>query len=106
DPDDWNLDPGRLSEAATSTTKAVIVSHLHGGVVPMREVMEFAAQRGLRVVEDAAQCPGATVQGRRAGTWGDVGTLSFGGAKPLTARARRRRPPPPPHPHPHARGAA
>jgi perosamine synthetase len=37
------------------------------------------------VIEDAAQCPGALVQGRRAGTWGDVGTLSFGGSKLLSA---------------------
>jgi len=36
-------------------------------------------------VEDAAQAPGATVQGRPAGTWGDVGTLSFGGSKLLCA---------------------
>ncbi|MBY0457491.1 MAG: DegT/DnrJ/EryC1/StrS family aminotransferase, partial [Gemmataceae bacterium] len=35
--------------------------------------------------EDAAQCPGAVVDGRPAGTWGDVGTLSFGGSKLLTA---------------------
>src|SRR5262249_53792166 len=57
----------------------------HGGVVPMREVMEFAAAQDLGVIEDAAQCPGALVQGRRAGTWGDVGTLSFGGSKLLSA---------------------
>src|SRR5205814_3527552 len=47
--------------------------------------MEFAAARGIRVIEDAAQCPGALVQGRRAGTWGDAGVLSFGGSKLLTA---------------------
>src|SRR5207248_10385195 len=35
--------------------------------------------------EDAAQAPGSRVQGRMAGTWGDVGTLSFGGSKLLTA---------------------
>src|SRR5262249_51940788 len=59
--------------------------HLHGGLVPMAEVTAFAAERGLRVIEDAAQATGATVQGRRAGTWGDVGVLSFGGSKLLTA---------------------
>ncbi|HZT82571.1 MAG TPA: aminotransferase class I/II-fold pyridoxal phosphate-dependent enzyme, partial [Gemmataceae bacterium] len=85
DPANCNLAPERLAEAVGPATKAVIASHLHGGLVPMREVMEFAAARGLRVVEDAAQCPGAVVQGRPAGTWGDVGTLSFGGSKLLTA---------------------
>jgi dTDP-4-amino-4,6-dideoxygalactose transaminase len=84
-PDNWNLDPSRLEEAFTPTTKAVIVSHLHGGVVPMTEVMNWAGRHGVKVIEDAAQCPGATVEGRRAGTWGDVGVLSFGGSKLLTA---------------------
>src|SRR5262249_4830481 len=64
---------------------AILVSHLHGGLVPMREVMEVARAREIAVIEDAAQCPGATVQGRLAGTWGDAGVLSFGGSKLLTA---------------------
>ncbi len=85
DPDNWNLDPGKLAAAFRPATRAVIVSHLHGGVVPMREVMELTAARGTPVIEDAAQQPGATVQGRRAGTWGDVGILSFGGSKLLSA---------------------
>jgi dTDP-4-amino-4,6-dideoxygalactose transaminase len=63
----------------------VVCSHLHGGIVPMREVVEIARKHGIGVVEDAAQAPGATVQGRPAGTWGDVGTLSFGGSKLLAA---------------------
>lgn len=85
DPDNWNLDPARLAGAFSLATKALIVSHLHGGVVPMREVMELAAARGIPVIEDAAQQPGAIVQGRKAGTWGDVGILSFGGSKLLSA---------------------
>jgi dTDP-4-amino-4,6-dideoxygalactose transaminase len=85
DPKTGNMDPGRLAEAITPATKAILVSHLHGGLVPMREVMELARARGITVIEDAAQCPGARVQGRRAGTWGDAGVLSFGGSKLLTA---------------------
>jgi dTDP-4-amino-4,6-dideoxygalactose transaminase len=84
-PHNWNLDPGRLEAALTPQTRAVICSHLHGGIVPMREVMELAGRHGIGVVEDAAQAPGATVQGKPAGTWGDVGTLSFGGSKLLSA---------------------
>jgi perosamine synthetase len=85
DPDNWNLDPTRLAEAVSPATKAVLVSHLHGGVVPMPAVMEFAAARGLPVIEDACQMPGAVVCDKRAGTWGDVGVLSFGGSKLLSA---------------------
>jgi dTDP-4-amino-4,6-dideoxygalactose transaminase len=85
DPDNWNLSAERLAEALGPATRAVIASHLHGGLVPMREVTELAAARAVRVIEDAAQAPGATVQGRPAGTWGDVGVLSFGGSKLLSA---------------------
>jgi perosamine synthetase len=85
DPDNWNLSAERLAEAVGPRTRAMIVSHLHGGQVPMPEVMELARSRGLAVVEDAAQAVGATVAGRRAGSWGDVGVLSFGGSKLLSA---------------------
>lgn len=85
DPNNWNLAPERLESAFGPETRAVIVSHLHGGMVPMREVMGIAQARGLQVVEDAAQAPGAMIQGRKAGAWGDVGVLSFGGSKLLCA---------------------
>jgi dTDP-4-amino-4,6-dideoxygalactose transaminase len=85
DADNWNLDPRQFSAAISPTTKALIVSHLHGGLVPMAEVMDIARQHRFAVIEDACQQPGALVQGKRAGTWGDVGILSFGGSKLLTA---------------------
>ncbi len=85
DPASWQVSLDRLPEAVAPATKVVIASHLHGGMVPMARLMAFAEQRGLRVIEDAAQCPGAWVDGRRAGTWGDVSILSFGGSKLLTA---------------------
>src|SRR5262249_38185003 len=81
----WNLDLQSLEAAIGPSTKVILASHLHGGVVAMAEVMEIARRRGLAVIEDAAQMPGAMVQGRKAGTWGDVGILSFGGSKLLTA---------------------
>jgi perosamine synthetase len=85
DADNWNLAPESLAAAFGPATRAVIVSHLHGGLVPMREIMALAGQHAVAVIEDAAQAPGARVQGRAAGTWGDVGIFSFGGSKLLTA---------------------
>jgi perosamine synthetase len=84
-PGNWNLLPEHLAAAVGPRTRAAIVSHLHGGVVPMPAVHAVAKRHGLRVIEDAAQGPGAWVHGRRAGTWGDVGVLSFGGSKLLSA---------------------
>lgn len=85
DPQTWCLDAGRIEQAVSPATRAIIVSHLHGGLADMERVRRVAAEQQLLVVEDACQCPGAVVQGRPAGSWGDVGVLSFGGSKLLTA---------------------
>lgn len=84
-PGNWNLDPAQLAAAIGPKTKAIIASHLHGGVVDMPAVMEIARSRQLVVIEDAAQMPGAWVHGRIAGAWGDAGVLSFGGSKLISA---------------------
>jgi dTDP-4-amino-4,6-dideoxygalactose transaminase len=85
DPNNWNLNPELIVEAISSNTRAVLVSHLHGGVVPMKRLVESAREHGLRVIEDACQAPGALIEGRKAGTWGDAGVISFGGSKLLSA---------------------
>jgi dTDP-4-amino-4,6-dideoxygalactose transaminase len=93
DPRTWCLDArqigepawGQLPQVVGSRTRAMIVSHLHGGLAVMRQLCELARQRGLAIVEDACQAPGALVAGEVAGTWGDVGVLSFGGSKLLSA---------------------
>jgi perosamine synthetase len=79
------IEPTHLEVAASPATKAILVSHLHGGLVPMQAVLAFARARGIAVVEDACQATGATVEGRPAGAWGDLGVFSFGGSKLLTA---------------------
>jgi dTDP-4-amino-4,6-dideoxygalactose transaminase len=84
-PGNWNLDTERLDAALSPATKAIIVSHLHGGVVAMPRVRDIADRHGIVVIEDACQAHGAVAFGRRAGTWGDLGVLSFGGSKLLTA---------------------
>ncbi len=78
-------DVRQIEAAMTNRTRAIIVSHLHGNLVPMREICSIAAERGIAVIEDACQAPGAMIDGQRAGTFGDVGVLSFGGSKLLTS---------------------
>jgi dTDP-4-amino-4,6-dideoxygalactose transaminase len=84
-PRSWCLASDRLEAAASAQTKAIIVSHLHGGLADMPAICDWARQREVAVVEDACQAHGATVAGRTAGAWGDVAVLSFGGSKLLTA---------------------
>src|SRR6185436_10921464 len=81
----WALDISQISLAISPQTKAVIASHLHGTLVDMPGLMNVAQQHNLAVVEDACQVTGAVVQGKPAGSWGDVGVHSFGGSKLLTA---------------------
>ena len=89
--DTWCLDEEQLANslredaANPNRLKAIIVSHMHGGLANMPKVMQLAAQHGLHVVEDACQVPGATIEGQPAGSWGHAGVLSFGGSKLLTA---------------------
>lgn len=74
-----------LEQATSMQTRAAIISHLHSGVANMPAIMKWAADRDVRVVEDACQAPGAMIENKIAGSWGDVGVLSFGGSKLLTA---------------------
>lgn len=81
----WCLDAEALANVRRERVKAVIVSHLHGGLAEMPKIMQLARERNWAVVEDACQQPGAVLEGRAVGSWGDVGVLSFGGSKLLTA---------------------
>jgi dTDP-4-amino-4,6-dideoxygalactose transaminase len=83
--DSWAIDPTLIEPALAARTRAIIVSHLHSSIAPMREIMAIARKRELRVIEDACQAHGALVDGRMAGTWGDIGVWSFSGSKLLTA---------------------
>lgn len=84
-PDNWCIDSELVAAAISNRTKAIIVSHLHGGLADVERIRQIAAEHGLRVVEDACQAPGAMTAGQAVGTLGDVGVLSFGGSKLLTA---------------------
>lgn len=81
----WTLDVEQVRTALSDQTKAVLVSHLHGSLAAMPRLRQIADERGIVIVEDACQVPGAVVAGRPVGTWGDCGVLSFGGSKLLTA---------------------
>lgn len=84
-PDQPVIDFRHLEEAITERTKAVLVSHLHGHMAPMDQIHKMAKSRSVIVIEDACQAPGAELAGRRTGTVGDIGVLSFGGSKLLTS---------------------
>jgi len=79
------IEVAHLAAAMSPHTKAIICSHLHGCMAPIDDVMSFAREHNLSVIEDACQVPGASIADRRAGTIGHVAALSFGGSKLITA---------------------
>ena len=81
----WIIDIDQIEKGIGDKTKAVLVSHLHGQIADMERLREMASRANLKVIEDACQVPGGDLQGRPLGSWGDVGVLSFGGSKLLTA---------------------
>ena len=85
DPDTYLMDPARLDEAITPSTKAVIPVHLYGQLADMDPILEIARARGVAVIEDACQAHGARYRGRRAGCFGDAAAFSFYPAKNLGA---------------------
>jgi dTDP-4-amino-4,6-dideoxygalactose transaminase len=85
DPTTFNIDPKLIEGAITSRTKAILPVHLYGHPAPMREIMAIAKNNNLAVVEDCAQAIGASIDGKKAGSFGDVGAFSFFPSKNLGA---------------------
>jgi len=75
--DTYNIDPACVESAVTERTKAIIPVHLFGQCADMNAVLAIARSRSIHVIEDAAQAIGAEYQGRRAGSMGRLGCLSF-----------------------------
>jgi dTDP-4-amino-4,6-dideoxygalactose transaminase len=85
DPRTFCLDVSQVEERITSRTRAIIPVHLYGHPVDMKPLLELAQTRGLKVIEDNAQAFGASYAGRKTGSLGDIGCLSFFPSKNLGA---------------------
>jgi perosamine synthetase len=77
DPDTFCLDPKEAAAAITPRTKAIMPVHLTGNVADMDAFTALAREHDLKLIEDAAQAPGAKWGDRFAGTIGDAGIFSF-----------------------------
>lgn len=85
DPETYNIDPAQIASRITPRTRALIPIHLFGQMADMDAIMEVARTHKLIVIEDAAQAIGAEDKGRRAGSIGHYGCLSFFPSKNLGA---------------------
>ena len=71
------LDPKKIVKNKSSLSRAIIPVHLFGHPCDMDEIMEFAKENNLKVIEDCAQAPDAEYKGKKVGTIGDCGIFSF-----------------------------
>jgi dTDP-4-amino-4,6-dideoxygalactose transaminase len=85
DEDTFNLGVTKLSAALTADVKVVLAVHLYGQLADMPAIAKLCQERGILLLEDAAQAHGAQINGIKAGAWGDAAAFSFYPGKNLGA---------------------
>lgn len=81
----YNIDPAMIEEGISSETRAILVVHLYGKLCDMVRIKSIARKHNLVVIEDCAQSHGASYNGKKAGSFGDVSAFSFYPTKNLGA---------------------
>lgn len=81
----YNMDPEDLHLRVTEKTRVILPVHLYGGPAEMDPILEFAEERGIYIVEDAAQAHGAEYKGKKVGSIGHIGCWSFYATKNMTS---------------------
>ncbi len=87
EPDTWNMCPKALEMALTALPrkpKAILPVHLYGMPAKMEHIRLIASAHGVPILEDAAEALGSTIDGKRCGSFGQMGILSFNGNKIIT----------------------
>ena len=82
--DSWCIDPREIEKAITPKTKAINPVHLFGQPCDMAAIMNIANRYNLYVIEDCAQAHGARYNGKKVGSFGNIGCFSFFGNKVIT----------------------
>ncbi len=77
DPNTFNIIPEEIEKAVTDKTRAILPVHLLGGPCQIESIKKIADIHDLYLVEDTCETTGGEVHGRKAGSFGDMGTFSF-----------------------------
>jgi CDP-6-deoxy-D-xylo-4-hexulose-3-dehydrase len=78
------VDPDEIEKAITKKTKLILFAHTLGQMADMTRIMKIAKKYNLKVMEDCCDAVGSAQNGVRAGTFGDVATVSFYPAHHMT----------------------
>lgn len=81
---DWNVSAESILAKITLRTKAVIVVHYAGFPCDMSSIKDLCQKHNLKLIEDVAHAPGASIEGQSCGTWGDISCYSFFSNKNLS----------------------
>jgi 8-amino-3,8-dideoxy-alpha-D-manno-octulosonate transaminase len=81
----FGLDPTSVERAITPRTRGIVAVHMSGAPCDVLAIRKVARGRGLFLLEDCAQCIGGSVAGRKVGSFGDIGILSFQMNKNITS---------------------
>jgi perosamine synthetase len=80
----WNINPDLIEEKISARTRAILVVHNYGHPAAVDKISALARRHNLYLVEDCAEALGATVNGRKIGTFGDLACFSFYANKVIT----------------------
>lgn len=82
----WNMNPEALKKAIElyPDVKVLVVAHLYGVPGKIDEIKELCQEKGIAIIEDAAESLGATYKGKQTGTFGAFNCISFNGNKIIT----------------------
>jgi perosamine synthetase len=80
----YTIDPEKVRASFGKNEKALVPVHLYGFPAAMKELCKLASERGIPVIEDACQAHGASYDGKKTGSIGDVGCFSFFPSKNMT----------------------
>jgi dTDP-4-amino-4,6-dideoxygalactose transaminase len=83
--ENFTIDPDDIEKKISKKTKAIIPVHLYGNVGLIKRILEISRKYNLRVIEDAAQSLGSTLDGKHSGTFSDLGCYSMYPAKVMTS---------------------
>ncbi|MDN3454336.1 MULTISPECIES: DegT/DnrJ/EryC1/StrS family aminotransferase [unclassified Psychrobacter] len=81
----YNICPEKIQAAITDKTKVILPVHLYGRLANMPSIMDISQRHNLLVLEDSAQAHGASINGQKAGSWGNASGFSFYPGKNLGA---------------------
>lgn len=84
DPDTWCMRAEAVAPLVTDRTRAIVPVHTYGNVCSLEPLLELGRDRGVLVIEDAAESIGSTYRGRMSGTLAPIGVYSFHATKTIT----------------------